>query len=94
MAQLVLEKRELYRDKLQSLLQSVTIATTDSAQQEGEEGDSPCDDDVPCDIDEEQVDHQFLDENDDGMLLVFFSTVAKPQILVKLFQKHQVFRNV
>jgi len=63
----VSEKRELYRDKLQSLLQSVTIVTTDLTQQDGER-DSPCNDDIPCDVDEEQTD-QFLDENDDGMLL-------------------------
>ncbi|XP_065884560.1 selenocysteine insertion sequence-binding protein 2-like [Dysidea avara] len=60
MVQLVSEKRELYRDKLQALLQAVTMVTTE---QEGE-GDSPCDDDILCDVDEEQTD-QFLDENDD-----------------------------
>ena len=67
--QLVSEKRELYRDKLQSLLQAVTIVTSDLTQQEGKEGSSPCGDDILCDIDEEQTD-QFLDENDDGMFLI------------------------
>ena len=65
MVQLVSEKRELYRDKLHSLLQSVTIVTSDFVQ----EGDSPCDDDIPCDVDEEQMD-QIPDENDDGEFLI------------------------
>ena len=65
MVQLVSEKRELYCDKLQALLQAVTIVTTE---QEAE-GDSPCDDDILCDVYEEQTD-QFLDENDDGVFLI------------------------
>ena len=72
MVQLVSEKRELYRDKLQSLLQSVAIETTDLTQQER---DSPCDDDIPCDVDEEQTD-QFLDENEDGMLRIHSNIVV------------------
>lgn len=63
MAQLVSEKRELYRDKLQSLLQSVTTTLPDDlVQQETEEyGDSPGSNDAPCDDEGEQFEY-----NDDG----------------------------
>ena len=63
MAQLVSEKRELYRDKLQSLLQSVTTTLPDDlVQQETEEyGDFRCSNDVPCDGEGEQFEY-----NNDG----------------------------
>ena len=69
MVQLVTEKRELYRDKLQLLLQTVTTVSTDSVQQDVEEdGDSPCGDDIPCDDEDEQIE-QFL-YDDDGKLML------------------------
>ena len=66
MVQLVTEKRELYRDKLQILLQNVTtVPTNDIVQQEVEEdGDSPCDDDIPGNDEDEQIEHFLYD--DDG----------------------------
>lgn len=67
MVQLVSEKRELYRDKLQLLLQSVTTVPPDddTVQQEAEEDvDSPCDDDTPCDDDDEPIGECLYD--DDG----------------------------
>ena len=66
MVQLVSEKRDLYRDKLQLLLQSVTtVPTDDTVQQEVEEdGDSPCDD-TPGNDEDEQIEH-FLYDDDDG----------------------------
>ena len=66
MVQLVSEKRDLYRDKLQLLLQSVTTVPTDddTVQQEVEEdGDSPCDD-TPGNDEDEQIEHFLYD--DDG----------------------------
>jgi len=67
MVQLVNEKRELYRDKLQLLLQTVTTVPTDSIQQDVEEdGDSPCCDDTPCDDVDEQIEQYLYD--DDGKL--------------------------
>ena len=70
MVQLVSEKRELYRDKLHLLLQSVaTVPTDDTVQQEVEEdGDSPCDDDTPGNDEDEQIEHFLYD--DDGKCLV------------------------
>lgn len=71
MVELVSEKREQYKDKLQLLLQTVATTPTDSVQQEvEEEGDSPCDDDIPCDDDDDDEDdqiEQFL-YDDDGKL--------------------------
>lgn len=63
MVQLVSEKRELYRDKLQLLLQSVTATLPDDpVQQDAEEyEDSPCSDDTPCDGEGEQFEY-----DDDG----------------------------
>ena len=70
MVQLVSEKRELYRDKLQLLLQSVaTVPTDDTIQQEVEkDGDSPCGDDTPGNDEDEQIEHFLYD--DDGKYLV------------------------
>ena len=58
MAQLVSEKQELYRDKLQSLLQSVTkTLSNDHVQLETKEyGDSPSSNDTACDGEGEQFD--------------------------------------
>ena len=63
MVQLVSEKRELYRDKLQLLLQSITTTPHDDpVQQETEEyEDSPCSDNAPCDGEGEQFEY-----DDDG----------------------------
>ena len=65
MVQLVSEKRELYRDKLQLLLQSVsTVLPDDTVQQEAEEdGDSPCGEDTPCDGEDEQIEQFLYDED-------------------------------
>lgn len=91
MVQLVTEKRELYRDKLQLLLQTVTTVSTDSVQQDVEEdGDSPCGDDTPCDDEDEQIE-QFL-YDDDGKLNDYcirkFGTWKYNQVSIEILSSH------
>ena len=78
MVQLVSEKRDLYRDKLQLLLQTVAAVPTDTVQQEMEdEGDSPCSDNAPCDGEDEQFfydDHsKYCDVSQCPMIVVLES---------------------
>ena len=93
MVQLVSEKRELYRDKLHLLLQSVaTVPTDDTVQQEVEEdGDSPCGDDTPGNDADEQIEHFLYDDDGKYLVLNQICNLIQSSCIIKILSKDQLW---